>query len=83
MKDMTVIRLKLETGRTHQIRVHCKAIGHPILGDGLYSERKTDFMQLCEKSAGRQPGEAAFFGGELEGNLSFAERKVPLERSPC
>ena len=44
MEDMTVIRLKLETGRTHQIRVHCKAIGHPILGDGLYSERKTDLI---------------------------------------
>ena len=36
MKDMTVIRLKLETGRTHQIRVHMSAIGHPLLGDTLY-----------------------------------------------
>ncbi len=44
MKDMTVIRLKLETGRTHQIRVHLKAIGHPILGDGLYSDRETDLI---------------------------------------
>ena len=44
MEDMTVIRLKLETGRTHQIRVHCKAIGHPILGDGLYSDRETDLI---------------------------------------
>ena len=45
IKDMTVIRLKLETGRTHQIRVHCKAIGHPILGDGLYSDRATDLIE--------------------------------------
>lgn len=44
MNDMTVIQLKLETGRTHQIRVHCKAIGHPILGDGLYSDRETDLI---------------------------------------
>ncbi len=44
MKDMTVIRLKLETGRTHQIRVHLKTIGHPILGDGLYSDRETDLI---------------------------------------
>lgn len=44
MKDMTVIRLKLETGRTHQIRVHLKAIGHSILGDGLYSDRETDLI---------------------------------------
>lgn len=31
------IRLKLETGRTHQIRVHMTAIGHPLLGDTLYA----------------------------------------------
>ena len=30
------VKLKLETGRTHQIRVHLNAIGHPILGDTLY-----------------------------------------------
>jgi len=30
------------TGRTHQLRVHLKAIGHPIIGDGLYGEKKTE-----------------------------------------
>lgn len=34
----TLIQLKLETGRTHQIRVHMNHIGHPILGDSLYDE---------------------------------------------
>jgi len=38
----TIVKLNLETGRTHQIRVHLKAIGHPIVGDGLYSDIKTD-----------------------------------------
>ena len=33
---VSLLRLKLETGRTHQIRVHCLAIGHPVLGDHLY-----------------------------------------------
>lgn len=32
----TLVRLKLETGRTHQIRVHLSHIGHPIAGDGMY-----------------------------------------------
>lgn len=31
-----LVEFQLETGRTHQIRVHCKHIGHPILGDSLY-----------------------------------------------
>lgn len=34
--DISMLQLKLITGRTHQIRVHCKAAGHPLLGDGLY-----------------------------------------------
>lgn len=32
----SLILLKLETGRTHQIRVHMAALGHPLLGDSLY-----------------------------------------------
>lgn len=34
----TVVELLLETGRTHQIRVHMSHIGHPVLGDSLYGE---------------------------------------------
>ena len=36
LNDYTVINLVLETGRTHQIRVHMSHIGHPIAGDHLY-----------------------------------------------
>ena len=34
---LAFLKLKLETGRTHQIRVHMKAIGHPLIGDKLYA----------------------------------------------
>ena len=34
--NFSLVSFKLETGRTHQIRVHSKHIGHPILGDTLY-----------------------------------------------
>ena len=39
----TYIECQLETGRTHQIRVHLASIGHPILGDDVYSNRSCPF----------------------------------------
>jgi 23S rRNA pseudouridine1911/1915/1917 synthase len=36
----TLLTLDLKTGRTHQIRVHCAAIGHPLVGDAVYGGRK-------------------------------------------
>ena len=38
--DATLIELKLETGRTHQIRVHLSYIGHPVVNDPVYGRRK-------------------------------------------
>ena len=40
-KNYSLVRLKLHTGRTHQIRVHMKHIGCPIVGDNLYCEDKS------------------------------------------
>lgn len=40
-RDYTLVKLILETGRTHQIRVHMKYIGHPLVGDPLYGPKKT------------------------------------------
>jgi 23S rRNA pseudouridine1911/1915/1917 synthase len=37
----TLIKCRLETGRTHQIRVHMRYIGHSLVGDPLYGPRKT------------------------------------------
>ncbi|WP_288624219.1 RluA family pseudouridine synthase [uncultured Streptococcus sp.] len=39
--NYTLVELTLETGRTHQIRVHMAYIGHPVAGDPLYGSRKT------------------------------------------
>lgn len=40
----TYVECRLETGRTHQIRVHMSSIGHPLLGDGVYGSGKSPFV---------------------------------------
>ena len=50
-KDSTLIRCKLETGRTHQIRVHLSYIGHPVVNDPVYGHKKLidkDFGQMLQ-----------------------------------
>ena len=44
--NYTYIECRLETGRTHQIRVHLSSIGHPLLGDNLYGPKKCPFPFL-------------------------------------
>lgn len=44
--NYTYIRCKLETGRTHQIRVHMSSIGHPLVGDEVYGPKKCPFSKL-------------------------------------
>ncbi len=39
-RNTTLLELRLETGRTHQIRVHMSYIGHPLVGDGVYGKKK-------------------------------------------
>ena len=41
-----LVRLRLETGRTHQIRVHMAAVGHPLLGDHLYGASLQDWYGM-------------------------------------
>lgn len=41
--DFSLLEIVLETGRTHQIRVHMSYIGHPLVGDFLYGEEERDF----------------------------------------
>ena len=44
--EYTYIQCALETGRTHQIRVHMASIGHPLVGDQVYGPRKCPFPKL-------------------------------------
>lgn len=72
----SLVRLRLETGRTHQIRVHMKAIGHPLLGDFLYNP---DYRFIGRQAlhsytvAFRHPitGEAMEFSAPMPEDFSF------------
>ena len=66
------IECRLETGRTHQIRVHMAYIGHPLLGDVAYGDKKDAFhlegQCLHAKTLGflhPKTGERLFFDSEL------------------
>ena len=47
-RGYTHVRCRLETGRTHQIRVHMAHIGHPILGDMVYGRKKPELGQSSQ-----------------------------------
>ena len=70
----TLVRLTLETGRTHQIRVHLSALGHPVTGDYLYGEACADL-----------PGRFALHSAELSfvhpvtGEVLSFESPLPTE----
>ncbi|MES2337569.1 MAG: RluA family pseudouridine synthase [Pseudomonadota bacterium] len=48
LKDATLVECRLETGRTHQVRVHMASIGHPLLGDPVYGRTKPAHRSILE-----------------------------------
>jgi len=69
-KGYTLLEVTLDTGRTHQIRVHLSALGFPVVGDGVYG-KKSDI-------AARQFVHAARLGFNLPSNGKWAEFTAPL-----
>ena len=53
-KGFTLLEAKLETGRTHQIRVHCSFIGHPVVGDPVYGGAKRSIPGVYGKLEQRE-----------------------------
>jgi len=63
----TVLRVKLETGRTHQIRVHLASIGYPIIGDSVYGNCKANTEAKTRYQLKRQALHAHTLDFELYG----------------
>ena len=84
--QVSLVECRLETGRTHQIRVHMAYIGHPVLGDALYGpgmKSRTVHLDDAQKTAleglNRQALHAAALGFEhpLTGEAHFYEAALP------
>ena len=81
--DYTLLEARLETGRTHQIRVHLSAIGYPVVGDATYGAKSPflgrQFVHACRLGF-RLPssGQYVEFESELPHDLEQALEKVTL-----
>lgn len=71
-KAHTLVELRLETGRTHQIRVHMKYIGYPVHNDPLYGRAKDEFGQFLH-------AKSLEFAHPITGENLFFESPLPEE----
>lgn len=88
MEGYALVRLQLETGRTHQIRVHMAATGHPLLGDRLYGAELSDWygmertalhsahVELTHPVNGRQMEFTAELPEDMKALIPPAERGI-------
>ena len=72
-KDYTYVACRLETGRTHQIRVHMASIGHPLLGDEVYAPGRK-----CPYKLQGQTLHAKILGFEHPTTGEYIETEAPL-----
>ncbi|MEO0496357.1 MAG: RluA family pseudouridine synthase [Pseudomonadota bacterium] len=86
--EISLVECRLETGRTHQIRVHMTHLGHPLLGDQLYgtsnasrAERLPDGARHAVKQFRRQALHAAILGFEhpVSGATVLLESQLPAD----
>lgn len=70
-EDCALVEIKPVTGRTHQIRVHMAAIGHPIVGDAVYGKKS--------KLIGRQALHAYELAFEFDGKSHLFQKEMPAD----
>lgn len=76
-EDYAFLRVRIATGRTHQIRVHMSHIGHPLLGDPIYNPGAAGDAGRIEGD-GPRIGRAALHAGEIVFYQPFLEKEIRL-----
>ena len=79
----TLVKVNIETGRTHQIRVHMRHLGYPILGDSVYGRKDNEKRQMLHayrlKFLHPVTGNPMEFAGEIPEDFQRALKKSDLE----
>jgi 23S rRNA pseudouridine1911/1915/1917 synthase len=79
LRESALVECRLETGRTHQVRVHMASLGHPLVGDPVYGRTRPAHRDLLKSLGLSAPG-AARRGARLR--ASRIERKLVLQKPP-
>jgi len=82
LKNATLVECRLETGRTHQVRVHMAHIGHPLVGDPVYGRAKKPLSEVLKaRHFARQALHAAHLGfiHPVTGNRIALDSELPAD----
>ena len=80
-KNSSFLSLKLETGRKHQIRVHCREAGHPIIGDRRYGRASSRLFLHARLLAFKHPFTGKKMRFESKAPAAFTRRGFPCQSS--
>ena len=88
-KGFSLLRCRLETGRTHQIRVHLTSIGHPVVGDPKYGPKRSQFAikgqalhSACLKFTHPFTGQRMSFAASLPADMQTLIERFRKEAEP-
>ena len=82
LHEAALVECRLETGRTHQVRVHMASIGHPLIGDPVYGRTKKEHRDVLETLGfQRQALHAAHLGfiHPINGHALAFESPIPAD----